>query len=121
MAEQFQSDRNQVAPVEPTCDEAPARETERKLGLSMLMKVALAVAVLASLIISIACVMKANELQRQSREMEQQIAEYNEKIDRLRYYLGKENMSDEDIIAYAREYLNLYFPDEDIYYNDVND
>ncbi len=115
----FSSERQDVAQAtEPT--PPPVQETERKLGLSMLMKVALAAVVIASLVISISCVMRANQLSEESRELQQQLDDYDEKIQRLVYYINKE-VDDEYIIEYAREYLDLYFPDEEIYYNDVNE
>ncbi len=108
------------APLEQMDPPTPAPDPERKLGISMLMKVALASVVLASLIISISCVMRANQLQRQSEELQNQLDDYNERIKRLIRYINKD--VDEDyIIQYAREFYDLYFPDEDIYYNDVNE
>ena len=41
-----------------------------------------------------------------------------EKIARLKYYINKE-VDDEYIIEYAREYLDMYFPDEEIYSGDA--
>ncbi len=96
------------------------RDPERRAGLSMLMKIALAAVVLSSLVISISCVMQTNQLRRQSEEMEQQIDDYNEKIKRIIYYLNKD-VDHDYIIEYARENLGLYFPDEEIDYNDVNE
>jgi cell division protein FtsL len=84
------------------------------------MKVAMASVILATLIISIANVMVANQLRDQTDEYQAQIEDYKEKISRLKYYINKE-VDDEYIIEYAREYLDMYFPDEDIYYNDVNE
>ncbi len=95
-------------------------ESEKKLGMSMLMKIALFVLVISSFIISISCVMKANQLSRQAEEMEKEIDAYEEGIKKIKYYLNEE-VDDEYIIKYAREYLDMYFPDEDVYYNDVND
>ena len=95
-------------------------ETEGSVGKSMLMKVALASVLIASLIISIANLMKTNQLRDQTDEYQAEIRDYKEKNDRLKYYLDKE-VDDEYIIEYARENLDMYFPDEEIYYNDVNE
>ena len=115
-------DEQTQLPVVPTEDEspAPAADTEKGLGKSMLMKVALASVLVASLIISIANLMATNQLRDQTDEYQAEIADYKEKIARLKYYINKE-VDDEYIIEYAREYLDMYFPDEDIYYNDVNE
>ncbi len=119
------SDREQPAVIPAaTPDESrvptPPAEAETKLGMSMLMKIALGVLVLSSLIISISCLMKANQLNQQAAEMQKEIDEYEERIKQIKYYLN-EDVDDEYIIQYARDYLDMYFPDEDVYYNDVND
>ena len=100
-------------------NERPA-EVEKKLGVSMLMKIALSVLLVSSLIISISCLMQANQLRRETEELQAEVDNYNERIKKLKYYLEKE-VDDEYIAKYAREYLNMYFPDEEIYYQDVND
>ena len=106
-----------LAPAEEFAPYAPAEE--RKIGRSMLSKVALAAVVVAALVITISQVMVANQLKRESAELESRLDDYNEKIRRLVYYINKE-VDDEYIIEYAREYLDMYFPDEEIDYNDVN-
>ena len=95
-------------------------ESESRLGKSMLMKVALASVLIASLVISIANLMITNQLRDQTDEYQAEIKDYKEKIARLKYYINKE-VDDEYVIEYAREYLDMYFPDEEIYYNDVNE
>ncbi len=97
-----------------------APDHEHRLGVSMLTKLALAAVVLSSLIISISCLMKANQLSNRAEELEAEVSEYNEKIKQLKYFINKE-VDEEYIIEYAREYLNMHFPDEEIYYNDVNE
>ncbi len=115
------TDRDHPAVVTNEEDPKPrSAENEQKLGISMLMKIALSAVVIASLVISISCLMKANQLAAQTDELKAEVAEYNEKIKRLKYYINAE-VDDEYIIEYAREYLDMYFPDEDVYYNDVND
>ena len=95
-------------------------KSEKNLGRSMLMKVALASVLVASLVISIANLMRTNQLRDQTDEYQAEIKDYKEKIARLKYYINKD-VDDEYIIEYAREYLDMYFPDEEIYYNDVNE
>ncbi len=116
------TDRDQNAVLQVSTEDTIAKtpDPERKLGMSMLMKVALAAVLLSSFVISISCLMKANQLQNESRELQDEITEYNEKIKQLKYFINKE-VDDEYIIQYAREYLNMHFPDEEIYYGDVND
>ena len=120
MADRFNYDEN-LPEVEPAEDfELPPADPEQKLGKSMLMKVALASLLVAALIISIANVMRANQLRAQAEEMQAEYDKLKEENRKLQYFLNKE--VDEDyIIEYARDVLGMYFPDEDIYYNDVNE
>ena len=112
-----QTELQPMTSEEPTA--TPAVDSEKHLGRSMLMKVALASVLVASLVISIANLMIANQLRDQTDEYQAEIDAYKEKIARLKYFINKE-VDDEYIIEYAREYLDMYFPDEEIYYNDVN-
>ena len=74
----------------------------------------------ASLVISISNVMRANQLRAQAEEMQAEYDKLKEENRKLQYFLNKE--VDEDyIIEYARDVLGMYFPDEDVYYNDVNE
>ena len=119
MAEPFDSKRNElkVADNELT---PPAPDPEKKLGKTMLMKVALASMLVAALVISISNVMRANQLRAQTEKMQAEYEKLKEENRKLQYFLNKE--VDEDyIIEYARDVLGMYFPDEDVYYNDVNE
>ena len=110
----------QAIPSETPTEDTAKPEAESKLGRSMLMKVALATVLIASLIISIANLMVTNQLRDQTDEYEAEIKNYKEKIAELKYFLDKE-VDDAYVIEYARKYLDMYFPDEDVYYNDVNE
>ena len=108
-------DVGQDLPTTAAESTTPSPDSEKSLGRSMLMKVALASLLIASLVISISNVMRANQLRAQTEEMQ---AEYENR--QLQYFLNKE--VDEDyIIEYARDVLGMFFPDEDVYYNDVNE
>jgi cell division protein FtsB len=113
MAKEYQN-HDVVPGEEPSVSE---REQEKQLGFSMLAKLALAVAVTASLVISISCLMQFNELQKEKEEYQKKLDYYEKKIGRLQYYINQD-MDDEYIAEYAREYLGYYYPDEEIYYND---
>lgn len=101
--------------------EAPASspDKEKRLGVSMLTRVALAVVVIASLIISVTCVMKFNQLEAEKQELQAKLDDYNQKIAELQYLLNQP-MNEEYIVRVAKERLGLYFPDEVIYYNKQN-
>ena len=121
MAERFDSEQQELrvtTPDEPVA--SPEREAEQRLGKSMLGKLALVAVIVASLVISITCVMRANQLKAQADEIKTEIDDVKQKIAQLKYFINKE-VDDEYIIEYAREYLDMYFPDEEIYYSDVNE
>ena len=120
MTEPFENQQSTPAVMEQPTETPPPAEAEKRVGKSMLMKVALASVVVAALIISITNLMVANQLRAQTDEYQAEIQDYKEKIARLKYFIDKE-VDDEYIVEYAREYLDMYFPDEDIYYNDVNE
>ena len=119
VAESQETNQPAVAEDDPDAD-VPAVDTEKSLGKTMLMKVALATVLVASLVISIANLMITNQLRSQTDEYQAEIKDYKEKIARLKYFINKD-VDDDYIIEYAREYLDMYFPDEEIYYNDVNE
>ncbi len=112
------SGKNQVESSDVNRAELP--EAERRLGLSMLTRVVLAVVVLVSLIISISCVMTFNQLESQKAELQAQVDACNQEIDELQYLINAP-MNDEYIARIARERLKLHFPDEYIYHSNVND
>lgn len=116
----YEEERNELKTSEPETAPVYTPESEKSLGKSMLMKVALATLLVASLIISIANVMRVNQLRAQNEEMQAEYEKLREENKKLQYFLNKE--VDEDyIIEYARDVLGMYFPDEDVYYNDVNE
>ena len=123
MAQKFDrpEDTRQDLPVTSTDRPAPpAHDSEKSLGRSMLMMVALASLLVASLVISISNVMLANQLRAQTEEMKAEYDKLKEENRKLQYFLNKE-VDENYIIEYARDVLGMYFPDEDVYYNDVNE
>lgn len=121
MSEGFDMETNEISVIaEEEKTTAPTPDPDKRLGKSMLGKVALTVVLVASLVISIANLMVANQLRDQTDEYQAQIDDYREKISELKYFINKE-VDEEYIIEYARKFLDMYFPDEEIYYNDVND
>lgn len=116
----YEEERNELKTTEPGTAPVYTPESEKSLGKSMLMKVALASVLVAALVISIANVMRVNQLRAQNEEMQAEYEKLREENKKLQYFLNKE--VDEDyIIEYARDVLGMYFPDEDVYYNDVNE
>ena len=63
--------------------------------------------------------MKYNAMMQEIEKMEKQQATYEELCEELRELLNSEEDADY-IIKIAKEKLGLYFPDEEIFYNDRN-
>ena len=123
MADQFDRrsyEQNDVAVVHEEQPSSAVPQSEKRLGQSMLMKVALASLLGAALVISIANVMRANQLHAEAEELRAEYERVREENRKLQYFLNKE-VDENYIIEYARDVLGMYFPDEDVYYGDVNE
>lgn len=113
------SQENGQNQIVPQTEATPVAESERKLGLSMLMRLALAVVVVTSLVISISCVMHHNQMEAEKAELEAKLADCNQDIAEMQYLINAP--VDKNYVArIARERLNMYYPDEVIYYSDIN-
>ncbi len=88
--------------VESDADMAD-REGEARLGMSMLAKVALSVVVIASLIISIICVMQFNRLEEEKKRLEDQLHTNTELIEEIQYWQNHP-VDDQYIEQFAKEY-----------------
>lgn len=75
--------------------------------------------VLVSVGIFLNSVMKYNAMMAEIEKMEKQQASYEELCEELQELLNSEQDPDY-IIRIAKEKLGLYFPDEEIFYNDRN-
>lgn len=84
------------------------------------MRVLLAVLVLTSIGIFANSLMKYNALREETRELEKKLASYEEMKEELQELLNSEE-DYEYIVKIAKEQLGLYFPEEEIYYNDKNE
>ncbi len=94
-------------------------DTERRRGVSLFARVALAAVVVASLIISVSSIMRYNELEEQKAELQAEIDRCNDDIEEKQQLLNAP--VDRDYIArMARERLGLHFPDENVYYSRIN-
>ena len=91
---------------------AEEREKEHKLGFSMLAKLTLAVLVITSLIISVVCVMKYNELEQERARLEEEVNKLNDKIndvqDRVNAPVDDDYIRDEaESLGYAEGGANI--------------
>ena len=120
MRQAWEQNEPLVSDVRDVRDDAEETMEEHRLGLSMLLRIALGVVVIVSLVISVSSVMRFNELEEQKAALEEQIKEKDKEIGELRYLVDAP-MDDEYIARIAQERLGLEFPDEKQYYNDLND
>ena len=86
----------------------------------VLLRLMLALLLIASIGIFVTGVMKYNEFQREKSVLEKEKAALSDEIDELRFLIDSP-MDYDYIVRVAREKLGLYLPDETIYYNDYND
>lgn len=83
------------------------------------MRVLLAVMVVVSIGVFANSVMRYNALLDEQRELEEKLNQYQEAKEELEELLNSD-MDYESIVKIAKEQLGLYFPDEEIFYNDRN-
>ena len=74
---------------------------------------------LLSLLVTAINVMQYNQKKREAEKLAAEKAILEEKIEEMRYRL-ESPLDDEYVARVAREKLGLCYPDEIIYYNDLN-
>lgn len=115
-----QNKRDQIVETHETNEVPRGNEHDTKLGFSMLAKVTLGVVVITSLIICISCLMQFNQNRQDIADLREDLKKRNDYIREMQDILNSD-MDDEYIIRQAKERLGYYFPDEEIFYQDVND
>ena len=141
----------------------PEQTRKKQFSLSMLLRAALVLIVVVSIVVFANSVMKYNALVEEQKELERVLEGLNENIEELEELLGsgeeverllhdyeayqemirtggeigltleeieaqkaelkqliESSENKEYIVRIAKERLDLYFPDEEIYYNDQN-
>ena len=92
---------------------------KKQFSLSLLVRIFLAVIVVVSIAVFVNSVMRYNELRTQQEELEQtkiQLVEEKEELQDLADSKGSERY----VIKMARKFWNLFFPNEEVYYNNHN-
>ena len=97
-----------------------SQEKKKQFSLTLLMRVLLGVLVVVSIGIFANSVMRYNALLEEQRELEEKLADYQEMKEELQELLNSD-YDYEYIVKIAKEQLGLYFPDEEIFYNDRNE
>ncbi len=95
------------------------KQRKKQFSLSLLVRVFLAVMIVVSLVVFINGVMRYNELLQEQRELEQVKAGLVEEKEEYQELLNSEQ--DENyIIRMARKFWGLFFPDEEVFFNNRN-
>ena len=97
-----------------------SKKPKKQFSLTLLMRVLLGVLVVVSIGIFANSVMRYNALLEEQRELEHKLASYEEMKEELQELLNSD-YDYEYIVKIAKEQLGLYFPDEEIFYNDRNE
>lgn len=95
-----------------------AREGRKQFSLSLLMRVFLAVMVVTSILVFANSVMRYNTLLEEKERLEEELEEYRQIREELEELKG--SPIDRDYIIRIAKQMGLYFPDEEIFYNDAN-
>lgn len=93
-------------------------KNKKQFSLTLVMRVALAVLVVTSIIVFANRVMQYNALLEEQKRLEEELADHREIQAELEEYLGAE--VDREYIIRVAKSMGLHFPEEEIFYNDVN-
>lgn len=115
-----QDNKKQIAHVDEVNESQNSSERDTKLGFSMLAKVTLGIVIIASLVISISCLMQFNQNRQAIEDLKEDLEKKNDYIREIQDILNSD-MDEKYIIQQAKEKWDYYFPDEQIFYQDVND
>lgn len=86
-----------------------------------LVKLLLGALLITSIIIFVSGVIKYTQLAERQEMLEAEVQALEDEIEELQYLIGVSSDNNEYIIRIARKKLNLHFPDEIVYYNNVNE
>ena len=94
-------------------------KSKKQFSLTLLVRVLLGVLVVTSIGIFANSVMRYNALMDEQKKLQEELSNYQDMREELEEVLNSEEDHDY-IVKIAKELLGLYFPDEEIYYNDIN-
>ena len=87
----------------------------------ILIKLLLGALLITAIVVFINGVIKYNQLTERQEILEAEVQALEDEIEELQYLIGVSSDNNEYIIRIARKKLNLHFPDEIVYYNNVNE
>ena len=86
-----------------------------------LIKLLLGALLITALVVFVSGVIKYNQLSERREILKEEVQALEDEIEELQYLIGISSDNNEYIIRIARKKLNLHFPDEIVYYNNVNE
>lgn len=100
-------------------DEHMGSEKKKSSSLSLMVRVFLAVIVVVSLVVFVNSVMRYNELLEEREALEQVKNELVEEKEELQELINSDS-EESYIVRMARRFWGLFFPDEEIFFNNRN-
>ena len=96
-------------------------QPKKQFSLTLLVRLLIGILVVVSLVVFASSLMQYNALEEEKQEQIERLEALGVEKERIEEMerLKKENYF-EYVVRTAREKLGLYFPDEEIYYNDLN-
>lgn len=93
------------------------KQRKKQFSLGLIFRIFLALLIVVSIGVFANSVMRYNALLDEQKELQSQLDSYREMKAELQQLLDSD-LDYDTIVKIAKEQLGLYFPDEEIYYND---
>lgn len=93
-----------------------AKTRKKQFSLSLMVRIFLAVLVVVSIVVFVSSAMRYNELLKQKEELEATRNQLTEEKEELKELVDAEQ-DESYVVRMARRFWNLFFPDEEIFFN----
>lgn len=96
------------------------RNVKKMTPVSLSMRIFLALIVVFAIVFFATKTMENNKLKRESEALRQRIAEAQREVDDLQYNIDAP-IDEQYVESYAKDELDMNYPDEKVYYNDIEE
>lgn len=93
-----------------------AKTRKKQFSLSLMVRIFLAVLVVVSIVVFVSSAMRYNELLKQKEELEATKNQLTEEKEEMKELVDAEQ-DESYVVRMARRFWNLFFPDEEIFFN----
>lgn len=93
-----------------------AKTRKKQFSLSLMVRIFLAVLVVVSIVVFVSSAMRYNELLKQKEKLEATRNQLTEEKEELKELVDAEQ-DESYVVRMARRFWNLFFPDEEIFFN----